>query len=230
MHASLSWSLRSVAWTWFANSRLAFVEESNGLARGKVAAPGKNGTKAERERKRGLGTAWLTGLGPLNICLEACTLWGFDCFGTRVEDRFNDRRPIPLRKSRARICSERRADSAAPYRVASLSGPRIFCTITRIFWEFFWTRLKQDELFLRVSSSGKKFEEELLLVSHDTNLYSSFDSHLTINSVTVTIRWIASIFHFLIPYVSYFFSPLSNQFPMKRMSRKIFSITFVSTV
>lgn len=126
MHASLSWSLRSVAWTWFANSRLAFVEESNGLARGKVAAPGKNGTKAERERERGLGTAWLTGLGPLNICLEACTLWGFDCFGTRVEDRFNDRRPIPLRKSRARICSERRADSAAPYRVASLSGPRIF--------------------------------------------------------------------------------------------------------
>lgn len=52
MHASLSWSLRSVAWTWFANSRLAFVEESNGLARGKIAAPGKNGTKVEGERER----------------------------------------------------------------------------------------------------------------------------------------------------------------------------------
>lgn len=127
------------------------------------------GGEGERERKGWARPGW-AGLGPLNICLEACTLWGFDCFGTRVEDRFNDRRPIPLRKSRARICSERWADRAHSVSPLFL-GPGFFSTITRIFWEFFWTRLKQHELFLRVCS-GKKFEEKLLFVSlfvsHDT--------------------------------------------------------------
>lgn len=112
----------------------------------------------EEERERGLGTAWLTGLGPLNICLEACTLWGFDCFGTRVEDRFNDRRTDPSAKvARSYLLW---ADSAALL---------FFWIFFHDYSDFLGIFSNPVQLFLRVSSEKEKLLFVSSSVSHDTD-------------------------------------------------------------